>query len=158
MTDIRVVWDPVELIGDWIMKGSVLDTDRELVTAIAISLFTDGLAYEDDPLPDPNDPDRRGWWGDHEGREIHGQTQGIGSRLWLISREKQTELTRARAEKYAREALNWLIDLRVADAYTVKAYYFRPAMLGIEIEVIRRGKSTIAGRFEPLWDQLDLAA
>lgn len=163
MTDTRIVWNPVELVGDYALAGNVLDTDRELVTAVAVSLFSDGLALVDDPLPDETTRGapgaRRGWWGDHEAEVIH-DAPPIGSRLWLISREKQTEETRQRAEAYCREALAWLVDprYRAAESYTVRAYWFRFQMLGVEIEIIRGGRQNIAVRFEPAWDQLGLTA
>lgn len=163
MTDTRIIWDPVQLIGDWILKGNVLDTDRELVTAVAVSLFSDALAYDDDRLPDEATRGqpwaRRGVWMDHEAREIH-DAPPIGGRVWLISREKQTEETRLRAERYCIEALAWLTDPRhrVAQSYTVAAYWFRPQMLGTEINIYRGGRDDIAVRFQPLWNQLFPAA
>lgn len=84
-----------------------------LHSAIIISLLTDRRAAVDDALPDAPErkgvlsPDRRGWCGDALA-EVKGDL--IGSRLWLLEREKQTEETRRRAIFYAREALQWLID------------------------------------------------
>lgn len=84
-----------------------------LYSAVIISLLTDRRAAADDVLPDapvrngPLPSDRRGWCGDALS-EISGDR--IGSRLWLLQREKQTEETRRRAIDYAREALQWMID------------------------------------------------
>jgi len=153
MTDIRVAWDPAELVGDWVLTGSVLDTSKELVTALAVSIFTDGLAFADDIIPDGTN-DRRGVWCDLDAAEIHDATPS-GSRLWLLSREKHTERTRARAEQYVVECLAWLRTKGVATDYTVTAYWFGTGRLGIEIEVIRRGRENIAVRFEPLWREIE---
>ena len=48
-----------------------------------------------------------GWWGDSYAPT--SQTL-LGSRLWLLRREKLTQVTIARAVEYCREALQWLLD------------------------------------------------
>ncbi len=151
MSDIRVIWDPDALLGDWLLTGSVLDTSREIVTAVAISLFTNRTALADDPLP--SGTDRRGWWGDHEARDIHGGTP-IGSRLWLLSREKQTEQTRVRAEDYCREALAWMVADKLATRIDVACAWFAHQRLGAEIDIIRGPAKSIAVRFEKLWQEV----
>ncbi len=87
-----------------------LVAEKGLETAVIISLLTDRRADVDDALPVPTKngpvpPDRRGWAGD-----AFDQQQRIGSRLWLLEREKQTEETRQRAIFYAREALEWMVE------------------------------------------------
>lgn len=89
-----------------------IQTENTLETAIIVSLLTDRRAAPDDRLPDdsitgPIPPNRRGWCGDALA-EVNGDR--IGSRLWLLAREKQTEETRRRAIFYAQEALAWLIE------------------------------------------------
>jgi phage gp46-like protein len=66
-------------------SGELANGD-DFQTAAIISLFTDRVARADDPY---EDNDRRGWWGFNEQNQL-------GSRLWLIRREK---LTREVAEK-----------------------------------------------------------
>ncbi len=152
MADIRIVWSPEMMAGDWALTGSVLDTTRELVTALAVSLFTDRLAEDDDPLPDWT-TDRRGWWADHEADLVHGATP-IGSRLWLIAREKQTDETRLRAEAYIREAVAWMIQARLATDIDVAVDWFAFERLGADVTIYRGPASSIAVRFETLWEQL----
>lgn len=90
-----------------------LAQETALNTAVIVSLLTDRRALPDDRLPDDPQPvtllppDRRGWCGD-----ALAETAGerIGSRLWLLRREKQTEETRRRAIDYCKEALQWMID------------------------------------------------
>lgn len=65
-------------------NGDIKQADG-LDTAVIISLFTDRRALEDDATPDFTE-NRRGWWGD----TYDAQQRPIGSRLWLLSREKQT--------------------------------------------------------------------
>lgn len=89
--------------------NGALEMESTLQSAVLISLLTEHRAAQDDRLPvegrseRPIPPDRKGWAGDAFGGRI-------GSRLWLLQREKQTEETRRRAISYAREALQWLID------------------------------------------------
>lgn len=88
----------------------MLEPETSLRTAVFISLLTDRRAAMDDRLPfatksdRPVPADRKGWAGDAFGG------QRIGSRLWLLDREKQTSETLKRAIFYSREALQWLID------------------------------------------------
>lgn len=109
-TDIRIVWDVANGRGDWQLSGADLLRGDDLATAVLVSLFTDALAADDDEIPDGSG-DRRGWWGDAT----------IGSRLWLLTREKLTLDTAARAEGYGREALQWLINDGVAVRADLKA-------------------------------------
>ncbi len=90
--------------ADLRLQGRDLLADDSLYTAVVVSLFTDARARSSDELPPEFEAeDLRGFWGDGLGEE------SIGSRLWLLAREKDTARVRARAEQYAREALAWLV-------------------------------------------------
>lgn len=67
--------------------------------SVLISLFSWRKSRPDDGVPVPF---RRGWWADSLAEKR------IGSRLWLLEREKVTEAVLRRAETYALEALEWL--------------------------------------------------
>lgn len=102
-----------------------LQKESSLFTAIIVSLLTDRRAEPDDRLPDDDPrrasaigPDRRGWCGDMLAERTGDR---IGSRLWLLAREKQNEETRLRAVAYCKEALQWLIEDGLAAAVTVEA-------------------------------------
>jgi phage gp46-like protein len=112
--DIRINWDVGLMEGDISFNTTKQDLEKDsgLETAVIISLFTDRRARDDDVLPDSNNPDRRGWWGDLGSPIVKGDQ--IGSRLWLLNREKTLESVLARAQEYAKEALQWLIDDEVA--------------------------------------------
>ncbi len=125
--------------------------DEGLRTAIIVSLMTDRRAEPDDRLPeDAGDnlssnllpPDRRGWCGD-----ALAETPGarVGSRLWLLHREKQTEETRRRAIAYIEESLQWLIDDRHAADIEVKAQWSAIGRLdaSIVIELINGGRFSL---------------
>lgn len=98
MTDIALVWQDGS--GAIVQQGADVLTDDSLATAVVISLFTDRRALPSDPVPAGED--RRGWWADSY------RDRPIGSRLWLLGREKQMREVLRRAEQYAAEALAWL--------------------------------------------------
>ncbi|MDZ7804345.1 phage GP46 family protein [Thiohalophilus sp.] len=107
------------------LSGPELATDDGLRTAVMLSLFTDARATEDDPLPN-GARDRRGCWMDS-----FLDNDSIGSRLWLLSREKETPDVLQRARQYAEEALQWLLDDGVAESISVSAERVRAGVLGI---------------------------
>lgn len=154
MADIRTIWDSAALTGDWLLAGGSLAADHDLETAVIISLFTDALAGPDDRLPDGSG-DRRGWWAD-TGEGLEGP---LGSRLWLLAREKQSEETRLRAEGYAREALRWLVTDGVAERVEVTAEWLALGRLGLAVTVHRRPAAgqpaqRYQRRFDWAWRQL----
>lgn len=152
MSDIRTAWR--DLGGEWAVAGPSLAADDGLQTAIVLSLFTDRLAAEGDATVQP--AARRGWWGDAY-PEVTGDR--IGSRLWQLAREKQTTAVLARAELYAREALQWLVDDGVASAVTVAAEWVRgpgveAGTLGLAISVARSAAPVVSFRFDTFWKGL----
>lgn len=124
MADIKTVWNVDELHADWLVTtGDLVDGD-DFETAVIISLFTDRVARADDAY---EDNDRRGWWGDST-----EQIQ-LGSRLWLIRREKLTTSVAIRSEDYARESLKWLVDDGVVQAIEPAAQIVYPSRLNLFI-------------------------
>jgi phage gp46-like protein len=162
MADVRHIWSPdtAPYRGDWLLDPPGLATDRDLETAVILSLFTDASAREDDVIPDLTD-DRRGWWGNWESPEV----LELGSRLWLLSREKSTEETRRRAEEYAAEALAWLLQdddprwPRAAARVDVAAEYLEvgpvpPATLALRVRIVRDDGTVYARGYAWAWAQL----
>lgn len=112
--DILLLFDGTA--ADLRLAGRDLLADDSLYTAVVVSLFTDARAGVSDELPPEFDQtDRRGFWGD----DLAGES--IGSRLWLLAREKDLARVRVRAEQYAREALAWLVRDGLADSVRVEA-------------------------------------
>jgi phage gp46-like protein len=153
MTDIRIAWTADELRADWLLAGNTLDTSRALATAVVVALMTHRTAEADDPLPHFAS-DRRGWWADHEAGEVWNGWP-IGSRLWLLSREKQTQETRNRAEAYIREALDPFVERRIVSRYDLDVAWFAHERLGAVVTLYRGPRESIAVRFETLWDTLN---
>ncbi len=115
--DIKISWDSILIKGDFLFEDNDLVSDDGLQTAAIISLFTDRRARDDDALPDTVLGDRRGWWGDLASPEV--EEDEIGSRLWLLEREKTLPEVLIRAEQYAKGALQWMIDDEVAASISV---------------------------------------
>lgn len=144
MTDAALKFDVDRLRADLVLQGADLAGDDGLETAVLISLFSDRRAEADDAIPGGSG-DRRGWWGDG-----WSETEGdrIGSRLWLLAREKELPSVLRRAEEYAEEALHWLIDDGVARSVQVTAERYRPGVLALQVQ-IRRADGEL---WESVWD------
>ncbi|EEP97820.1 hypothetical protein yruck0001_9640 [Yersinia ruckeri ATCC 29473] len=94
-----------------------------------------------------DDADRRGWWGDTD------TEQAIGSRLWLLRRQKLTTQVAIKAEDYAREALAWLISDQVVSSINVAAQIIYPNRLNLIIRYQQPGKTQTAVKFSWVWEQ-----
>ncbi|MBI4800440.1 MAG: phage GP46 family protein [Desulfarculus sp.] len=131
MVDLQTAFDNQAQRGDLALVDGALLQDESLVTAIILSLFSNRRAKADDQLPF-NDGDRQGWWGDLV-PPVEGDQ--IGSRLWLLWREKSISLNLNRAREYAQEALQWLIDDGHARQVVVEAEETRRGVLGLKVVV-----------------------
>jgi len=148
--DAALSFDGERMTGDLGVEAGRLALDDGLTTAIVVSLFTDRRARSDDAPPDGPQGDRRGWWGD-----LVAATEGdqIGSRLWLLAREKQLPSVVARAREYAAEALAWLVEDGIAAKIEVTAEVVRRGVLGIGIVIHRPGGATESHRYSYVWDR-----
>lgn len=156
MADIRTSISAGTFHFDWSLAPNSLgepdrffglSEDDGLETTVILSLFTDRGAEDGDPLPGARD-DRRGWWGDAYA-EIAGDK--IGSRLWLLAREKETTSALARAKFYAEEALAHLVQDGIARAVNVSAQIAPDHVLALVVEVLRSDKPPQKFRFETFW-------
>ncbi|HDL7807877.1 TPA: phage GP46 family protein [Yersinia enterocolitica] len=142
-TDIKTIWEPDKVLGDWQTGGGGLQDGNDLETAILISLFTDRLARTDDGI---DGDDRRGWWGDTNSE------YPIGSRLWLLRREKLTTKVALKAEDYANEALAWLFDDGVVTAISTNAQIVYPNRLNLIINYQQPEKAQVSVKFSWVWE------
>lgn len=142
--DIALKYNPDMKHFDLAIEGGDLVTDEGLQTAVILSLYTDRRALEEDELPGGG-TDRRGWWADAFRQRRHG------SRLWLLAREKAEADARRRAEEYAREALQWIVDDRVAAEVDVEAEHLDRVTLGLNIRIRRGDGSEIQTRYSYVW-------
>lgn len=162
MADVRVVqrFELGKIWLDWALTATGdLDDAQQLQTAVIISLATDRRANDDDILPDPLSEDRRGWWGDLNADAIWGGGP-IGSRLWLLERAKITDSRAAQGatvnlvETYIREALQWLLDLKVASRLDVSASRTAINAISAGVTLYRGPKPVIALRFQDFWQTI----
>lgn len=142
MSDIALRWGTAA--GDVVVTGNDLLRDDGLDTAVLVSLFTDRRADDSDVLPYDN-ADRRGWWGDALADDR------IGSRLWLLGREKERQAVLGLAKSYALEALQWLIDDKVAESVAVTAEFTKPGMLGLQVVITRPKTAPAEFKFFYAW-------
>ena len=91
MADIALTWNNDIGAGDLCVVGADLLADDGLETAVLLSLFSDRRAREEE-IP-PGQTWRRGWWGDL----LADDQDQIGSKLWLLEREKQSPTVLVRA-------------------------------------------------------------
>lgn len=119
-------------------SGAGLVGDRDLETAVLISLFTDAAADPEDGVEDP-----RGWWGD----------ETIGSRLWLRMRAKQTPATLALVKADIEAALAWLMADAVASAVDVSAKWSSRGLLIARVVVRRHDGRVVPLAFEWAWKE-----
>jgi len=149
--DVKLI--PTEDGGQITIQSGQPVMDDGLETAVIISLFTDRRARDDDELPDPNNPDKRGWWGDLVAEVEDDQ---IGSRLWLLERSKTTPDVLVKAKEYAEEALDWLISDGIAKRGEVEVERQNPGgndRLAILVKIFQSDEAgEIALKFNTRWE------
>jgi phage gp46-like protein len=152
---IKLAWDPTRQ-GAVIARTETgaLATDDTLQTSVILSLFLDRLAEPDDALPDPSANGsgalfaRRGWVGDAIAmRASEATADRTGSRLWLLSRAKQTAETLRLAEDYAAEALEWLLADGLATAVATSAEWAARGLMEMSIQITLPSGETNAFTF-----------
>ncbi|MBT0362579.1 phage GP46 family protein [Morganella morganii] len=144
MSDISSWWNADTLRADWKPGNGDLLAGDDLQSAIMISLFTDRLAHSDDYYDDEY---RRGWWADT------GTDGFIGSRLWLLRRQKLTTQVAKKAEDYAREALAWLITDGVVSDIQIRTQIVWPQRLNMVIRYHRPDSGAEDLRFYWVWEK-----
>lgn len=132
--DIALRYDPQRRRCDLALAGGDLAIDRTPATAMLCALFSDRRARPDDPAPAGAAPflrpaslgERRGWALD----ALDGEGRRLGSLLWLLERERQSEQVRLRAIAYAEQALAG-VAARMGAVASVEAAWLRRGTLGL---------------------------
>lgn len=149
--DILVQWDNVETIGDWVLAEGDIQTGQDLETACLVSLFTDKLATPDF-VPTDGTTDRRGWWADPY------NDQPLGSNLWQLERAKKTRDTLGLAQRYASDALQWLVTDGIAQSVAVDtAWALATGTTFLAIRIVITKPDGSETRFTYGWAWEDLA-
>lgn len=149
LLDLAIAWDPLQRRCDLVVAGGTLALDATPVTPMLINLGSDRRAEPDDVLPDTVTEGsiaaglnpRRGWVGD-------ALTQGgerVGSRLWLLEREKQTGDVLLRAQRYAEQSLAWLAAREGVDVSVAASWPTRTAMR-MEVQIGAASHSVMVAR------------
>ena len=123
----------------------------EIEELVIVSLFSDARAETDDDLLASTDGrlDRRGWWAERLGADPHDR---FGSRLWLLSRAKETPETRLLARDYAEEALRWLVEDGLAERVDVDLVDVETPRVGLRVRVYRGDGRTVEFRYPRIWE------
>lgn len=84
------------------IEGNDIATSDGLFEAALISIFTDCAVEKDQAIAG----DFGGWLG-NELAETPGEN--VGSKLWLLAREKMTQATLTTMQSYVEESLAWMV-------------------------------------------------
>lgn len=147
LADIALAWSNGS--ADVVRIDFDLASDAGLETACLLSLMLDRRANDDDPLPGAPD-DKRGWWAD-DFADVEGDK--TGSRLWLLERSVLTSENRRRAEQYALEACQWMIDDKVATEVNVTVET-KNQQLSLGVEIVKPNGDRVAFKFGHVWDAM----
>lgn len=142
---LALVFDEEAGAFDLAFADGQLVTDGGIHAAVVASLFTDKR--------DPTRPagDQGGWWGAEFDAE--DATSEMGSLLWTLHREPPTETTRGRAQKYAEDSLQWLLDDGLADSVDVTATWtMRDGIARLDLRVTCTKADDIAPVFDRVWE------
>jgi phage gp46-like protein len=155
-----IIWDGI--MGDLALAENGEPGNRgglraraQLETAVLICLMTDGRAEQEELRTEDIN---RGWPGDSFDLDRDAGEQPIGSKLWLLTRSTVDAIeTPRRAEAYALEALQTLIDQGAAASAMAKATA-DPARNRLDLAITltdRAGQTIVAPNYAILWDQLN---
>ena len=123
--------------------------DRSLESVAALCLFTNVEATADEIATAGLDQ-QEGWWAEADSLREQGRPR-MGSKLWLLKREKTIAATLRRGEGYVRDALRWLIDQKIAADIGVRMTLLRPGgVVGLEVTITRPQK--VLPPFKHLWE------
>jgi len=143
--DVSVTWDAETSLGTFEIVNGDLATGQDLRTAVLISLFSWRRADLED-IPEDHDPS--GYWGDSFAKN---RGDRLGSKLWLLLREKVNNQTIQRARDYAAQALQWLIDDGIARRIDITAERNGVDRLDMLIELYKQDSEVLRLRFDDIW-------
>ncbi len=132
---------------DGVAVNTGMMPDDKLIRAAIVSLFTWRRANADDVT----DGQKMGWWGDLTAEVANDR---IGSRLWLLAREKMLPATINRAREYAQEALAWMVEDGLASRIDVQAERFGVTGIALAATIYRSDGKTTSLRFDNVWETI----
>ncbi len=144
--DFAIAFDDDLGAFDLVVEGDQFATTSTLDTAVALSLFLDARASDDDELDGDQrfgQIDRRGWWGGSD----------YGSLLWRFRRAKLTENTIAEIRQSLADSLQWLIDQAIARSVVVDVARQDGSRLDLLITITRNDSTPV--EFSYVWDAME---
>jgi phage gp46-like protein len=168
MSAIRIVQVGITeaITLDWLLTTNALlpaqnglDETQALVTAVTIAFCTDRLAETSDILPLPGSTDRKGWWGDDGASEIWNGWP-VGSRFWLMTRDKITDFnykggsTLSRANAFATECLQPFVDAKIISDFDIDVEQVDSQRVDVTATLYRGPLPAISLQFQALWNDL----
>ncbi len=155
MTDLALAYSVENGTCDFVqLPNGDLALDDGLYTAVLVSLLTDAVANPDDAIPDRTG-NRRGTWMDIPlASASNAQTRRpLGSRLWLLNRAKATQETRLRAQEYALEALQWMIDDNVCQKIEAAGVFVTYNQMVLSVTLTRQiaGGQPVSTTYDRVW-------
>lgn len=153
MSDIALIWNPSQGSADFSTAANDFVAEDGMRTSVIYSLFTNAPARAGDVLPDGSlaKGGEGGWWGDRVA-PIEGDV--FGSRLWLLQRSKRTADVPPRAQTYAVEALQWLVDDKIALSVEAVGTLPEPGAKGVfnlAVTIDRPVTGRTTYRFDSVW-------
>lgn len=128
---------------DLTIKDGELVLEDDFDSTILASLFSDQRA---EPFQQPNNLQKRGWWGDLIGDVANYQ---LGSQMWVLEQSRLTQDTLNKAEDFARNALLWFVEQGIAQSVEVTGSFIEN---GIRLEIIMiRENNIVETRFYDVW-------
>jgi len=159
--DVRLVQNNIfpkySVTLDWQLRpDGTLDDSQALATAVCVALGTNGLAGEDDRLPDPDSTDRQGWWGDMDAARIWNGWD-IGCKVWLESRsaieapEAMWSATQTRIINYIYESIQPFLDRKIATKFQILSVRVDKQRIDVGVRIYRGPKQAIDLMYQLLW-------
>lgn len=147
--DLKVSYSKDTLDFDLNLKNWELEYDDGLESSILISLYSDARVSLEELQP--GEISRRGFWGD---AVDNPENHNTGSKLWMLDRATITSELLESAREWCEEALQWLIDDRIAESVTVTTAY-KPtdrSVMEIGIQIVRPTGNRVAYKFDFVWE------
>ena len=118
--------------------------EQLLKDAVVVSLFTWRRSNDGDL---PTDAFRYGWWADTY------NSSKIGSRLYLLPREKITDDLIPKIDSICHEALQWLIDDGVVSEILITSARIDIGTIGTSIVIVKNSETVLSLDFSNIWKQ-----
>ncbi len=133
MSDIKIFRDGTEVDIELDQLGLV--EDESLENAVLVSLFTDKRHNGEN-----------GWWADM----LSTDGDEIGSKLWILGREKMVQETLYKYRDEVQDALKWMVDDGVAKEINVDVNAITLYEISITVDIIKQDDDVI--KYQLAWN------